>query len=250
MILFLASSGIKVEIWENLTIDDFVEATKNYHDSGTIHELLEKKRINNIIPTGYFIPSKTKKIGNICVTFNTSECTEYIITYLRTRNNLDNSNYLFDAWQHKISQAGVLDIFQRLNDKVFFRTQDDRRFFHAHALRKFFISTCNHNTSDLTKVNLLSGHSSRSRVHDTYNKVNTEVMKRFYTQLIPRLSIMDTKVHDFKTKDRLKYEKKQKALEDRIVELESKDKALNELVELIEKVGKESFIELLEDLKK
>ena len=75
-------------------------------------------------------------------------------------------------------------------------------------------------------------------------------MKRFYTQLIPRLSIMDTKVHDFKTKDRLKYEKKQKALEDRIVELESKDKALNELVELIEKVGKESFIELLEDLKK
>jgi len=244
MILFLASTGVRQGDMRNFTIGDFVEATKDYHDSPTIHELLEKKRINNIIPTWYFIPAKTKKKGNICVTFNTPECSEYIINYLRTRKNLENSDYLFDAWGHQISQAGVLDIFQRLNDKVFFRTQEGNRFFHAHALRKFFISTCNHNSSDLAKVNLLSGHSNKSSVHDTYNEVNIEVMKRFYTKLIPFLSIRDTRVHEVKDEDIVKLKEEHKK---EINAINEKMEKVNERMEKYEDVIKreEEFRERL-----
>lgn len=227
LILFLTTSGVRNGDMRNFTIGDFVEATKDYHDSNTVHELLDMKRIDNIIPTWYFIPSKTRKKGNICVTFNTPECTEYIINYLKTRDNLNNNDYLFDAWGHQISQAGVIDIFQRLNDKVFFRTQDNKRFFHAHALRKFFISTCNHNSSDLTKVNLLSGHSSNSQVHDAYNEVNIEVMKRFYTKLIPHLSTRDTKVHEYKPQEMVKMESKVKNTEEKLMELQAQ---LNDLM--------------------
>lgn len=231
IILFLATSGIRTQDMRNFTIGDFVKATKDYHDSNTIHELLEKKRIDNIIPTWYFIPAKTRKKGNICVTFNTPESTEYIINYLRTRKNLNNNDYLFESYNGKLSRSLVMDFFRNLNDKLFSKTQNNERFFHAHSLRKFFISTCNHNSGDLAKVNLLSGHSNKSNVHDTYNEVNTEVMKRFYTKLIPHLSIRDTKVHEYKPADVLKLENDSKLKDEAITNLQ------NQVDELADKIN-------------
>lgn len=214
IITLLASSGIRSGDVRNFKIKDFVEATKDYHDSNTIHELLENKNIKNIIPCWHFKPLKTHKKGNICVTFNTPECSEYIIDYLRKRENLDNNSYLFISRQNnKLSNAPFIHIFRNINDNVFFKTQHNKRFFHAHALRKFFISTCNHNSGDLAKVNLLSGHSNKSNVHDAYNEVNVEVMKRFYIKLIPHLSVRDTKVHEYKPQDMIKLENKVKSLE-------------------------------------
>lgn len=112
--------------------------------------------------------------------------------------------------------------------------------FHAHALRKFFISTCNHNSGDLTKVNLLSGHSMQSIVHDSYNEINIEVMKRFYMKLIPYLSIRDTKVHDIKHKDLIKIKKleeeakakdiKYMEIEERLAIQEEQNKRIMELL--------------------
>ncbi|KZX16342.1 tyrosine recombinase XerC [Methanobrevibacter cuticularis] len=176
----------------------------------------------------FYICQNTKK-GNICVTANTPECVEVLINYLKKRDNVSNESPLFEAENRFMHPTTITTIFQRLNDRVFFKKPDGKRFFHAHALRKFFISTCNHNSGDLAKVNLLSGHSNNSQVHDAYNEVNTEVMKRFYIKLIPHLSIRDTKVHEFKPQEVLKIEREKQALEERVVALENDNKTIEDL---------------------
>jgi hypothetical protein len=102
----------------------------------------------------YFIPEKTSKKGNICVTFNTPEAKKYLINYLKKRPNLTKDSHLFSAWDHHMSEYTIIDIFRRINDNSFFGNNEGKRFFHGYTLRKFFISTCNHNNSDLTKVNI------------------------------------------------------------------------------------------------
>jgi integrase len=220
MILFLASSGMRIGDLIKFKIRDFVEATKEYHNSNNIDELLEMKNTNNIVPIWYFVPAKTEKKGNICITGNTPECVDLLINYLRNRDDISNNMPLFEAENRFMHPNTIITIFQRINDKVFFRKPNGKRFFHAHALRKFFISTCNHNSGDLAKVNLLSGHSNKSSVHDAYNEVNTEVMKRFYTKLIPHLSIRETRVHDVKPKELIKLERESKLKDEAIGDLQ------------------------------
>lgn len=239
IILFLATSGIRSGDLRNFTISDLLEATKDYHD-GTIKSLLLLKD-KNIIPTWHFMPSKTSKKGNVCVTFNTPESFDYLLRYLKTREKLTLNSPLFATVHgNKLSPYTLIKMFARINDNIFGRDENGKRFFHAHALRKFFISTCNHNSGDLTKVNLLSGHSMQSIVHDSYNEINIEVMKRFYMKLIPYLSIRDTKVHDIKHKDLIKIKKleeeakakdiKYMEIEERLAIQEEQNKRIMELL--------------------
>ncbi|BBL62635.1 tyrosine-type recombinase/integrase [Methanobrevibacter arboriphilus] len=243
IILFMATTGIRTSDVIDFKISDLLEATKNYHD-GTLMDLLAQKT-NNLVPVWYFTPLKTIKKANICVTFNTPEATGYLFEYLKTRKNLDEDSYLFGFDNGKpISNFAIIHIFRRINDRVFFRNNEGKRFFHPHAMRKFFITTCNHNSSDINKVNLLSGHSNKSSVHDAYNEVNTEVMKRFYTKLIPFLSIRDTKVHDIKHEDLIKLRKLEKQVETK----DMKQKELEERLAIQEEQNRK-IMELLNDRK-
>lgn len=151
IILFMATTGIRTSDVIDFKISDLLEATKNYHD-GTLMDLLAQKT-NNLVPVWYFTPLKTIKKANICVTFNTPEATGYLFEYLKTRKNLDEDSYLFGFDNGKpISNFAIIHIFRRINDRVFFRNNEGKRFFHPHAMRKFFITTCNHNSSDITKL--------------------------------------------------------------------------------------------------
>lgn len=63
IILLISTSGIRSGDVRHLTIGDFLNATKEYHN-GTLDELLHSKK--DIIPTWDFMPRKTIKQGNIC----------------------------------------------------------------------------------------------------------------------------------------------------------------------------------------
>jgi len=232
IILFMASSGIRSKDIRSFKISDFLTATKEYFNN--LDELLNCKNFNNIIPTWEFIPSKTKKNNNVCLTFNTPEATESIVTYLNTRKNLKLDDFLFSTRNNKMMHRATFQrIFIELNNALFFKTSENKNFFHAHGLRKFFISTCNHNSSDIDKVRIMSGHSSNSMVHDAYNSINVDVMKRFYTQLIPFLSVRDTKVRTVTSDDYRRIEK-EKAMMSR--KIEEQEKQLETLFSMIEEL--------------
>ncbi len=206
IILLMASTGIRSSDIRNFKVSDFTRATKEYHNSDNIGDLLDSKYKKDIVPCWDFIPKKTRKTNNICITFNTPEASEAIINYLKTRDNLREDDYLFLS-QHKrqIGSHGIIWLFTELNDKFFHRTKEGKRFFHAHALRKFFISTVKHYTSDYKKSKILSGHAV-TKIEVAYEEIKKSVMKEFYCQLIPYLSIRDTKVHTIKSKEYLELE--------------------------------------------
>jgi len=208
LILFMASTGIRSSDVRNFKVSDFTKATKEYHNSDSIEDLLDGNYYKKVIPCWDFTPQKTRKAGNICMTFNTPEATESIINYLKTRNNLQEDDYLFiSQYKRQIGSHGIIWMFKELNDRHFHRNDEGNRFFHAHAMRKFFISTVKHYTSDYKKSKILSGHAI-SKIEIAYEEIKKDVMKEFYCQLIPHLSIRDTKVHTMKSKEYLELENK------------------------------------------
>jgi len=217
ILLLMASTGIRSSDIRNFKVSDFTRATSEYHNGKCIEDLLDGS-YNDVVPCWDFIPKKTRKTNNICITFNTPEATEAIINYLKTRDNLKEDDYLFlSQYKRQIGSHGIIWLFTELNDKFFHRNEEGNRFFHAHALRKFFISTVKHYTSDYKKSKILSGHAV-TRIEVAYEEIKKSVMKEFYMQLIPYLSIRDTKVCTIKSEayislenelesEKLKYDK-------------------------------------------
>ncbi|KZX12188.1 tyrosine recombinase XerC [Methanobrevibacter curvatus] len=184
LVLLMSSSGIRGGDIRNFTVYDFLKAT----NIKTISKLLNT---DDIIPCWDFIPSKTQKKGNICITFNTPEATNAIIDYLRNRNDLKANNPLFISNKGSndfLSRFTLINIFRKINDELFYKNSNGDRFFHAHILKKFFINTCTQNSADPMKVKLLSGHRMGG-VHNNYNTINKIFMKKFYIKLLPKLTM-------------------------------------------------------------
>lgn len=227
ILLLMASTGIRSSDIRNFKVSDFTRATSEYHNGNCIEDLLDGGYYKNIVPCWDFIPKKTRKTNNICITFNTPEATEAMINYLKTRDNLKEDDYLFLSQYHRqIGSHGIIWLFTELNDKFFHRNEEGNRFFHAHALRKFFISTVKHYTSDYKKSKILSGHAV-TRIEVAYEEIKKSVMKEFYMQLIPHLSIRDTKVHTIKSEEYISLENK----------LESEKLKQNKLKDLLSQQG-------------
>jgi integrase len=226
ILLLMASTGIRSSDIRNFKVSDFTRATSEYHNGNCIDDLLDSS-YKDVVPCWDFIPKKTRKTNNICITFNTPETTEAIINYLKTRDTLREDDYLFLS-QHKrqIGSHGIIWLFTELNDKFFHRNEEGNRFFHAHALRKFFISTIKHYTSDYKKSKILSGHAV-TRIEVAYEEIKKSVMKEFYMQLIPHLSIRDTKVRTVKSEEYISLEN----------ELESEKLKQNKLKDLLNQQG-------------
>ena len=62
-----------------------------------------------------------------------------------------------------------------------------------------------HDTSDYKKSKILSGHAV-TRIEVAYEEIKKSVMKEFYMQLIPHLSIKDTKVRTIKSEEYISLE--------------------------------------------
>jgi len=84
-------------------------------------------------------------------------------------------------------------------------------------MKKFFSTTCTHHSSDLTKVNLLTGNKNpNSHIHDAYNAVDTEVMRRFYESLVKFLSFKYTEIILLNLMKSKGWKKKHRKLENKL----------------------------------
>ena len=86
IILFMASSGTAKAETLSLTVEDFIDSCKDYHNGGNLYEIL--KSLNgrdDVVPTFYLRRIKTDKYY---YTFCSPEATKEIVTYLLTRPNL------------------------------------------------------------------------------------------------------------------------------------------------------------------
>lgn len=207
ILYFLASTGIRVGDVLNFKINTLMEACNDYLYENTIKELLNIDS-NNIIPCFYFKPLKTRRSDNICCTFCTPECFNAMQVYLKQRNVRSLDEPLFTGrYGNPLRKDAVMKLFQKLNDEEFGRQVNGKRFFKAHNLRKWFITTCNQHSGDLLKVRILAGHTLNN-IDATYNEINPAVMRRFYTSLVPYLTLNKVEVKTIKSREYLELERK------------------------------------------
>ena len=189
LILFMVSSGTGRTECANITIQDFFDATRDYHSTNTIPEIIEElySCTEPIVPTFTLWRQKTKKKY---YTFCTPECTNAIIEWLQLRLKIAEQNeetIQFEDTLWNLTQRQITYHFQHINDELEFGFKGEYRFLRPHTLRKFHAS--NIGLSQET-VDLLQGRS-RDYVHETYIKTNPLRLKQTYMNVMENVTLHD-----------------------------------------------------------
>ena len=151
-ILFMLSSGTTTSQCVSLTVGDFIKASRDYHDGGSISEILkELKSHYNVVPAFHF---RNENVGEY-YTFCSAEATRYIVEYLYYRNNLKFSDKLFD-----MSASNLILKFREINDSNGWGYSDHYRFFRPYSLRKFHAENLGLSKS---YINMLQGRTASPR---------------------------------------------------------------------------------------
>ncbi|MBZ9570564.1 hypothetical protein KQY27_03265 [Methanobrevibacter sp. TMH8] len=210
IISFLATSGLRESDILGFTIKDMINATSIYHN-GSLKDLLSKNP-KNIVPCWDFYPLKTRKRGNLCITFNTGECTQFIFQHLKERLQTNElitpKSPLFYGRKkpHFLTTDSIIKLCQRLNKELKLGKDINRKYgkFRAQNLRKLFSTTCRRNItnvvinrnkfSELDIISIFTGHTppnmSNSEVYDAVEDDNpNSYLRKNYESLIPYLTI-------------------------------------------------------------
>ena len=202
----MVSSGMGASEVCNLTWQDFLNAIEMDKYTGfDINELRESvSKKHYLIPTWYINRQKTSMPY---FTFSSPESIQSIFTFLDERTHLKKDitspkDSLFEFDGHKTNVKGMVAEFQRLNDKAGFGFQkgNRQRFFHSHALRKFFASTLKEAGLPEFEVNWMLGHRP-PKISGIYIKPSVDVMKNEYRKLVPKISLEELNFRDIHTQE-------------------------------------------------
>ena len=183
LICFMASSGCGSAEARNITIQDMMEATKDYHQEITVQNWIQKlKKTNNIIP---IIQAERQKTKTRYYMFCTPEAMEYIINYLEDRmynEEITPSDKLFPY-----SRQGIVQLFERINTRNNWGKVDTYNFFRAHSLRKFFATTLTKVRVDFLITEFLLGHKV-NKTTAAYYKLDPQALKIEYMKIMTELT--------------------------------------------------------------
>lgn len=178
VILFMSSSGTAKAETLSLTVEDFINATHEYHSNDSLEQMLNQlEKRNDVVPTFYLKRIKTDKYY---YTFCSPEASKHIVTYLKTRQGLKLSDKLFD-----FTTSTLLARFQEINDTMNWGFKGKYRFFRSHNLRKFHASNIGLSAE---YIDALQGRS-KNEVHETYIKTNPDKLKEIYMKSMSNVMI-------------------------------------------------------------
>lgn len=222
-ILFMSSSGTARRETLNLTLDDFIEATNQYHQEKDIHGVIQAlDGREDVIPTFRLRRQKTNKHY---YTFCSPEATQEIINYLKTREKLNKGKYgnrLF-----KINYKYMTDLFIELNNKMNLGKKGTYNRFRSHMLRKFHASQLYNDGMPMEMVDALQGRGKDS-THSSYFMEDPEKLKQEYVRHLDCLMINWNAI-DYKSPEYLELERVNRENEDKIATFEERLARLEKL---------------------
>lgn len=273
LIKFLMSSGMRISDALSLTIGDFMEATKEYHNFVDVNDFIENAPAD-MIGTWYFHPQKTRKFQVPCLTFNDPESSNFILQHLRKIKNeygpyakrkygkekvILKTDALFGSqksmyveplnpnptasqfWQKnkKLREYRILKIKEDISKGVVSQEDFEKEVakiprFHAHACRKYFESTIAKNCGDLRICTLIEGHVSPVSTDSSYIKQDIQNVKETYMSAIDDFSLEKTEVKVYTSEVRKQMEDRINNLENENMELKSRLDKVDELEKVIE----------------
>ena len=268
LIKFLMSSGMRISDALSLSIGDFMEATREYHDFIDVNEFIDHAP-SDMIGTWYFHPQKTRKFQIPCLTFNDPETSNLILQHLRKIKNdyipyakkkydvdkvISKNDALFGSqksmyveplsanptasqfWQKnkKLREWRIHKIKEAIKNNEISSEDYDKEVskipkFHAHACRKYFETIIAKNCGNLRICTLMEGHVSPVSTDSSYIKQDINDVKEYYLAAIDDFSLEKTEVKVYTSEIR-------KEMESKIKELEAKNKQLESEVSEIDSI--------------
>ena len=190
LVLFISSSGCAKAETLSLTVGDFVKASDDYHDGGSIDDVLNcliGRR--DIVPAFYLKRIKTNKFY---YAFCSPEASHHIVKYLISRKGLSLDDRLFD-----FTDSSLIYSFKKVNDKLNMGFVGHYRFFRSHALRKFHASNIGL-SADI--VDELQGRG-KTRVREAYMKTNPIKLKEIYMGAMHNVMVFDDWIGECEKED-------------------------------------------------
>ena len=185
IILFMATSGCARRETLNLTIQDFIDASYEYHNSKDVKDaLVILNKRNDVVPTFRIRRQKTNKFY---FTFCSPEASCEIVNYLLKNRKLNADDKLF-----KINLDYLNKNFGKINDELGLGKVGKYNKFRSHMLRKFHASTLYNDVNglNLSEIDSLQGRR-KNIIHSSYFMENPKIMKYKYISAIPLFSIYD-----------------------------------------------------------
>ena len=191
LILFMSSSGISRVDVLNLTIDDYLKATSEYHNhDNSVKYAIRDMEDTDIIPTFYL---RRQKTGQEYFTFCSHEAVKSINSYLLTRTEiLHRDRPLF-----KIHERYINMVFERLNGYFDLGKVGNYNRLRPHMLRKYHASQLAESGMSTDHINLLQGRKVTGVAHESYIRIKPETLKNEYIEALPYLVVED--INKYKT---------------------------------------------------
>ena len=232
MITLLASSGMRSTDMRLLKVQDFINATKDYHDKEDVNDVIKEIEGRTIVPCWDFYSEKTDVPT---ITFNTPECTEHIITYLKQRDDLKNDQFLFCPENTNgyivYHRTSIILIFKKINDRLSFgQLPNSYHFFRAHKLRSFFASILNKNSVPYAVYKKMMGQTM-SGVDTAYIKISKETCKQEYMRCINDLTTEKVEIKKVTSDEIKSIVEENKKLREDVDEIIKNENELNPVIE-------------------
>lgn len=225
VILFMSSSGCARAETLSLTIQDYIDATKEYHNTNDISKAVEIMHDKDIIPIFYLKRIKTNKHY---YTFCSPEANAEIINYLLLREDLDN-NRLDELPLFKCNTAYFERHFAKINNTLDLGKIGAHNKFKSHILRKFHASSLYNDGMSLEEIDALQGRSKEA-THSSYFTEDPTKLKEKYIEHLDCITInMDVNQLDIKSPEFVQLENENTSLRE---ELSKVDEIMDRLTRL------------------
>ena len=261
LITFAAATGLRLQDICSLTVKDFMKATGDYHDCTEVEDFLDSAP-KGMMGYWELIPNKTKRLNIPCKVCNTPESSDLLLLLLNERVKYFEGMRHRKGKPLKITKNDPLFANRQRQFKGFLRAQHvstnlasykrqlnaerERVFryklehgeisqetydetvaaipnFHAHGLRKFFITTLAKNRVDARISALMEGHKAPIATDSHYvdSDFLKDAVKEEYIRCIPDLSFENVEVRFLTSEER-------KSLQEKIAELEEENAAMKQ----------------------
>ena len=222
IILLMSSSGISRIDLLNLTIQDYLQATQDYHDHPeSVKYAIQDMEETDVIPVFHL---RRQKTSQHYFTFCSHEAVKMINSYLLTRKE----TLTKDKPLLKINKRYINTVFEKLNQYFHLGKVGNYNRLRPHALRKYHASQLAEAGMTTEHINLLQGRKVTGVAHESYIRVNPDKLRDEYIEALPYLVIED--INKFKTENQQLKEENQQYRE--------KEEKINNILERLERLEK------------
>ena len=223
IILFMSSSGMSRIDLLNLTINDYLEATSEFHDHQesvkyAIKDMLEV----DIVPVFHL---RRQKTGQPYFTFCSHEACKSLNTYLLTRTEILRK----DTRLFKVNPRYINMIFERLNGYFQLgKMPNGYNRLTPHMLRRYHATQLAEAGMTTEHINLLQGRKIQGVAHEHYIRINPDKLRDEYIEALPYLVVEDVN----------KYRTENQQLKEENEQYREKEEKINNILERLERLEK------------